>query len=175
MIPVQNDLRLIRGPAEESHVPRLQDVRVLELTRAELASHEDPPGSGFYPALKNRPYILVTDEGVDDPPDGPDESYAASEIDTGTKWLDGKNIHRITFAAASVTPGETGAVLGNVLHDTLVQARGYGNMASDGTGNWVEIGGSGFFMTLKDDGDLVLIGPAGVALHKIHVTLWYTK
>jgi hypothetical protein len=132
----------------------------------------------LYPGLKTHPFISLVDEDVGEGLYA--ESYPSGpgiEVNTNATWLDGKNIWKITYVAGSITPGVAGTVLTSALPviETLVRQEGYGNLANDGTQGWVELGGSGFHMTARDNQTLVLTGPAGVTLYKVHVTLWYTK
>jgi hypothetical protein len=165
-------------PPTDEHVPRLGDVRVLRLTRAQFDAYENPVSSGLYPGLKTHPFILITDEDVGEGifaesyPPGP-----GIELDTNATWLDGKNIWKITYTAGSLTPGVTGTALTSSLPviDTLVRTEGYANLANNGAEGWIELGGSGFAMTVRDDRKLILTGPASITIYKVHVTLWYTK
>ena len=108
---------------------------------------------------------------------GGDFAAPGVESDTGVKWIDGKFIYRMSFTAASVAPGTAGADLSTSVPalDSLVRMEGYGNLSASGSGGWVEIGGSGFSMTVRDDHRLTVVGPAGVTLYRVHVTIWYTK
>jgi hypothetical protein len=166
------------APKDEAHVARLGDVRVLALTGVQLDAYEDPPGSGLYPGLVGRPWVLVTDQDADEGIYA--ESYPPGtgvEQNTDAEWIDGKTIWKITYAAASITPGVDGAALASSLPaiDTLTRFEGFGNLASNGSGGWVPLGGSGFAVTVRDDGRLIITGPDGVTLYKVHATLWYTK
>jgi hypothetical protein len=99
-----------------------------------------------------------------------------AEIDTGTLWVDGKPIYQTTFVEPEVIPGLGGTALGTIADlETVVRFEGYGNLADDGSGGTVQIGGSGFAATVRDDGEIVLTGREDVSLYKMRFTVWYTK
>jgi hypothetical protein len=165
----------------EDHLTPLGQVRPLRLTRTQFNSYEDPPGSGLYPDLINRPIVIVEGVIVPIPPSASGEGGGyvtpGTEMDTGSTWHDGKVIYQTTYAAATLTPGTTGANLSSSTPqiDMLIRMTGCANLASDGTGGWVVLGGSAFYATLRDDRKLVVFGPDSVPIYKVHMTIWYTK
>jgi hypothetical protein len=153
-------------------------MRVRLLTRAQLNALESPAGSKKYPSLLPYPIVSIIDEDVEEGIFA--ESYgpgAGVEVNTNATWLDGKPIYKISYTAGSTTPGTAGVNLTTTLPviATLVRTEGYGTLTNNKSGGWVELGGSGFAMTARDDRKLVLTGPPSVTLYSVHVTLWYTK
>jgi hypothetical protein len=73
-----------------------------------------------------------------------------------------KKVLSIAFTVVSFSDSDSaGGGLNASAHETIVSKSGNGNMADDGTEIWVEIGGSGFFLTLKANREQLLTGSAG--------------
>lgn len=163
----------VPAPLEESHVPRLGDVRPLRLTEAEFYALEDPPGSGLFPSLALHPLVIITDadqgEGIYA------ESYGPSGVETNTNavWADGKSVWKITWTLATLTPGLAGAAVGTVPSavDTLVRIEGACQVGTTS----VMLNGSGFSAAVADTGEAYVTGPDGVTVSGLHLTVWYTK
>ena len=141
---------------------RLGDSRPLAMSRAALNACEDPPSSGLYPSLAGRPFVLVTDEDQEEGQFA--ESYppgSGIERTTGAVWIDNRPVWQVVYYAASMTPGTSGAALSSALPaiDKLIRIEGAGNLSNSGAGGWVPLGGSGFAITARDDGTLVVTGP----------------
>jgi hypothetical protein len=71
-IKYKTQISIPKAPEESLEVARLEDVTPLFLTREDFAALESPPGSGLYPALKNR-QVSITD--LDDGAQNAIQSY----------------------------------------------------------------------------------------------------
>jgi hypothetical protein len=160
-------------PTAEGHAIRLEDARPLVLTKSQLDALEVPPGSQLYLFLANRPFVVVTDDELQDEPVGGSYGPDGVEVDTGATWLDGKKVYRLTVAFGNLTPGDTGApVVSGILADAFVHWEGVVKL-SDGT--WVFVGSSGFRATVDSVGAARLYGPVGETIDSGHLTFWYTR
>jgi hypothetical protein len=172
------------APAEETHAVRLGDVRPLRLTKAEFAALEYPVGSGIYPSLKGVPLVLVTDAGSEDGlyVAGGNSIYAESYGEdgvaflTGATFTDGRFIWKVTWLIPAVTPGVDGTQVAYLAgFHKVIRFEGMGNLSNTGSGGSIPLNGSGFAATVRDGGEVIFTGPAGVTLYRIHFTVWFTK